>query len=187
MIGDIADGAAGVVMFFGLAFLVTWALVYVFTRSQRLTLLALLCSVIAVIWDLGLLRLLGFGIDPMSILVPFLVFAIGVSHGVQMVNGVSSEIQQGAEASGGCAGRLPPPGGPRRRGPDHGHDRVPDDPAHRDPDDPGAGPDGKSRGAGDHPDEPDPAPDSALVHEASRRATGNEWSGPRKEGSGSGR
>jgi predicted RND superfamily exporter protein len=114
MIGDIADGAAGVVMFFGVAFLVTWALVYLFTRSQRLTLLALLCSVIAVIWDLGLLRLLGFGIDPMSILVPFLVFAIGVSHGVQMVNGVSSEIQQGAnilDAARGAFRRLVIPGG----------------------------------------------------------------------------
>ena len=114
MVGDIADGAAGVIMFFGVAILITWALVYVFTRSQRLTLLALACSVIAVIWDLGLLRLLGFGIDPMSILVPFLVFAIGVSHGVQMVNGVSSEIQQGTDIQGAVRGafrRLVVPGG----------------------------------------------------------------------------
>ncbi len=114
MIADIAEGAAGVVMFFGVAFLVTWALVYVFTRSQRLTLLALTCSVVAVIWALGLLRLIGFGIDPMSILVPFLVFAIGVSHGVQMVNGVSSEVQQGADAVGAAQGafrRLVIPGG----------------------------------------------------------------------------
>lgn len=114
MVGDIADGAASVVMFFGVAFLVTWALVYVFTRSQRLTLLALTCSVIAVIWNLGLLRLLGFGIDPMSILVPFLVFAIGVSHGVQMVNGVSTEIQKGSDALDAARGafrRLVIPGG----------------------------------------------------------------------------
>jgi len=97
IIGDIASGATVVVAFFGVAFLITYLLVYLFTHSQRLTLLALLCSVVAVLWDLGLLHLLGFGIDPMSILVPFLVFAIGVSHGVQMVNGVSSEIQQGAD------------------------------------------------------------------------------------------
>jgi len=97
IIGDIASGATGVVAFFGVALLITYFLVYLFTHSQRLTLLALLCSVIAVLWDLGLLHLLGFGIDPMSILVPFLVFAIGVSHGVQMVNGVSAEIQQGAD------------------------------------------------------------------------------------------
>ena len=99
VVGDIASGAAGVVAFFGVAFVITYFLVYIFTKSQRLTLLALLCSVVAVIWDLGLLRLLGFGIDPMSILVPFLVFAIGVSHGVQMVNGVATQIQRGAPDS----------------------------------------------------------------------------------------
>ena len=114
IIGDIAHGAAGVVVFFGIALLITYILVYLFTQSQRLTLLALLCSIVAVIWDLGLLRLLGFGIDPMSILVPFLVFAIGVSHGVQMVNAVSSEIQKGNDSLTGARisfRRLMIPGG----------------------------------------------------------------------------
>lgn len=114
IIGDIASGAAGVVLFFGVAVLVTYLLVYLFTHSQRLTLLALLCSGIAVLWDLGLLNLLGFGIDPMSILVPFLVFAIGVSHGVQMVNGVSAEIQAGADSNTAARNsfrRLMIPGG----------------------------------------------------------------------------
>ncbi len=36
--------------------------------------------------------MLGFGIDPMSVLVPFLVFAIGVSHAVQMISAVRAEI-----------------------------------------------------------------------------------------------
>lgn len=98
MIGDIADGAAGVVAFFGLAFVITMALVFAFTRSVRLTLLPLLCSIVAVVWDLGLLTVLGFGLDPMTILVPFLVFAIGVSHGVQMVNAVSAELARGSDA-----------------------------------------------------------------------------------------
>ncbi|GIR10347.1 MAG: hypothetical protein CM15mP21_6090 [Hyphomicrobiales bacterium] len=34
----------------------------------------------------GILKLLGYGLDPLAILVPFLVFAIGVSHGVQQIN-----------------------------------------------------------------------------------------------------
>ena len=114
IIGDIAHGASGVVVFFAVALLITYVLVYLFTHSQRLTLMAILCSVIAVLWDLGLLRLLGFGIDPMSILVPFLVFAIGVSHGVQMVNAVSGEIQKGADgltAARSSFRRLMLPGG----------------------------------------------------------------------------
>jgi len=46
-----------------------------------------------------LLPLLGFGIDPMSILVPFLVFAIGVSHGVQMVSAHGAEVFAGADSA----------------------------------------------------------------------------------------
>lgn len=114
IIGDIVHGAKGVVAWFGVAFLITLLLVYLFTQSMRLTLMALLCSVIAVVWDMGLLKLLGFGIDPMSILVPFLVFAVGVSHGVQMVNAVAGEIQNGADsetAARASFNRLMIPGG----------------------------------------------------------------------------
>ena len=60
-----------------------------------LTFLPLLCSLIAVVWQLGLLTVLGFGLDPMSILVPFLVFAIGVSHGVQMINAGGKHVVAG--------------------------------------------------------------------------------------------
>ena len=48
------------------------------------------------VWQLGGVTALGFGIDPMSVLVPFLVFAIGVSHGVQMVSSVRAEVAEGA-------------------------------------------------------------------------------------------
>jgi predicted RND superfamily exporter protein len=96
VIGDIAEGAARVVLFFLIAFLITAALVYIYTQSFKLTVIPLVCSIVAVIWQLGGLTLLGFGIDPMSILVPFLVFAIGVSHGVQMVSANGAEIFDGA-------------------------------------------------------------------------------------------
>ena len=96
VVGDVADGAARVVAFFGIAFLVTALFVYAYTSSIRLTAPPLACSLIAVIWQLGGLAALGFGVDPMSILVPFLVFAIGVSHGVQMVSAVRAEAARGA-------------------------------------------------------------------------------------------
>jgi predicted RND superfamily exporter protein len=98
MIGDIADGATGVVVFFGVSVVITAVLVYFFTRSMRLTLLPIACAVVAVVWGLGLLTLLGFGLDPMTILVPFLVFAIGVSHGVQIVSAVAAEVAGGSSA-----------------------------------------------------------------------------------------
>lgn len=98
MVGDIADGAKGVVTFFAIAIVITAIMVYLFCNSITLTLLPIACSLIAVIWQMGLLNQLGFGLDPMSILIPFLVFAIGVSHGVQMINAISKEVAKGNNA-----------------------------------------------------------------------------------------
>ncbi len=104
MIGDVSNGAKQVVMFFALAFVITAILVYLYSNSVSLTILPLVCSVVAVIWQLGLLTVLGFGIDPMSILVPFLVFAIGISHGVQMINAVGKNVAAGtSSADAACA------------------------------------------------------------------------------------
>lgn len=95
IVGDIAEGAKSVIWFFGVAFLITGVLLFLYSGSLKLTALPLLCSAVAVIWQLGALRLLGFGIDPMNILTPFLIFAIGVSHGVQMISAWSNEIMYG--------------------------------------------------------------------------------------------
>jgi len=96
IIGDIADGAKSVVRFFGVAILITAMLLFWYSGSWRLAALPLICSIVAVVWGLGALELLGFGIDPMNILTPFLVFAIGVSHGVQMINSWNDEMVFGA-------------------------------------------------------------------------------------------
>ncbi|MCT9823801.1 efflux RND transporter permease subunit [Pseudomonas veronii] len=96
--GDISAGAASAVVFFGLAFLLTLIAVYGYTRSWILTFLPLCCSLVSVVWQFGTLTLLGFDLDPLAILVPFLVFAIGVSHGVQQVNFISKEVCAGADA-----------------------------------------------------------------------------------------
>jgi len=97
-IGDIADGAARVILFFALTFVITALLVFGNTRSFRLTAALLGSALIAVVWQLGLLTIMGYGIDPMSVLIPFLIFAIAISHGVQMVNNHNNEVFQGADA-----------------------------------------------------------------------------------------
>jgi predicted RND superfamily exporter protein len=95
MVGDVANGAKSVVTFFGVAIAITAVMVFFFCHSIRLTILPIACSLVAVIWQMGLLSTLGFGLDPMSILIPFLVFAIGVSHGVQMINSVGKLVVSG--------------------------------------------------------------------------------------------
>ena len=97
VVGDIKEGATRIVLFFCVALFITTILVYIYSQSLKLTVVPLVCSIFAVIWELGALPLLGFGIDPMGLLVPFLVFAIGVSHGVQMISGFAAETFDGAE------------------------------------------------------------------------------------------
>ena len=95
LIGDIADGAGTVVQFFIVAFILTILSVYIYARSIVLTFLPLFCSLTSLVWQFGILNILGYGLDPLAILVPFLVFAIGVSHGVQQINLITAEISLG--------------------------------------------------------------------------------------------
>lgn len=95
VIGDITDGARGVLLFFGIAIIISAGLLYYFSQSLILTVLPLVTSACAVIWQLGLLYLFGFGIDPLSILVPFLVFAIALSHATQMLRSFRYEFYVG--------------------------------------------------------------------------------------------
>jgi hypothetical protein len=94
-VGDIAEGAAGVLVFFGIAFVITALLLYWYSGSLMITSLALICAIVPVIWLLGLLPVFGLGLDPMSILVPFLIFSIAVSHAVQMTNAWKLETLHG--------------------------------------------------------------------------------------------
>jgi hypothetical protein len=95
LVGDLIDGLTQVMTYFGVAALIAVAILYLYTRCVRSTLLVVACSLAAVVWQLGLVALLGFELDPFSILVPFLVFAIGVSHGAQKMNGIMQDIGRG--------------------------------------------------------------------------------------------
>ena len=95
LVGDLIDGLVLVMMYFGAAALIATSIIYFFTRCVRSTTLVILCSVIAVAWQLGLVALMGYALDPFSILVPFLVFAIGVSHGAQKMNGIMQDVGRG--------------------------------------------------------------------------------------------
>lgn len=92
VVGSIAKAANEVIVFFAIALLLTALLLRVYCASWRLSFLPLGCSLIAIIWEFGLLRIAGFGLDPFAILVPFLVLANGVEHGIQMVNAWADEV-----------------------------------------------------------------------------------------------
>ena len=93
--GDLIEGLTQVLVFFALAAVIAAAIVFWYTRCVRSTALVILCSIVAVVWQLGLLPGLGFVLDPYAVLVPFLVFAIGMSHGAQKMNGIMQDIGRG--------------------------------------------------------------------------------------------
>jgi uncharacterized protein len=97
-VGDIASGAKGVVTFFAIAFAITAILMFWFVKDLKLTLVALVVAMMPVLWLLGTLPIIGFGIDPLSILVPFLIFSIGVSHAVQMTKTWEREVIHGKDS-----------------------------------------------------------------------------------------
>ena len=95
LVGDLIDGLIQVMTYFAVAAVIVALVIYGYTRCVRRTVLVRSCSIVAVIWQLGLVSLFGFELDPYSILVPFLVFAIGVSHGAQKMNGIMQDVARG--------------------------------------------------------------------------------------------
>ena len=95
IVGDLLSGMRQIIGFFAISVVIATGMVYWYTRCLISTTLVVLCSMLAVVWQLGILPLIGFGLDPYSVLVPFLVFAIGMSHGGQKMNGVMQDIGRG--------------------------------------------------------------------------------------------
>jgi len=71
-------------LFFITLLVMSLVLYYAF-KSKRGILLPLLSAFMATLWGLGLTVLFGFKLTPATILAPFLVFALGVSHSIQFI------------------------------------------------------------------------------------------------------
>ena len=95
IVADLIDSLEKVLMFFAVAAVISTVVLFAYTRCLRSTLLVMACSMVAVSWQMGIVVILGYELDPYSILVPFLIFAIGMSHGAQKMNGIMQDIGRG--------------------------------------------------------------------------------------------
>ena len=86
VIGDVADASFEVVSFFALTVFLVWLVLAIYMGSWVVSFYPLSCGLLAVVWELGILNLAGYALDPFAILVPFLVLAISVSHGIQITS-----------------------------------------------------------------------------------------------------
>jgi len=95
LVGDLIDGLWQVSEFFGIAAVIAALFVFLYTRCIRSTVLLVFYAILGVTWLLGILNVIGYVLDPYLILVPFLIFAIGLSHGAQKMNGIMQDIGRG--------------------------------------------------------------------------------------------
>lgn len=96
VVGDLIEGIRDVAQFFLVTVVLSVVLLYWYSRCWRSTASTVFCCLLAVVWQLGMVRLIGLGLDPYSVLVPFLTFAIGVSHAVQNINTMAAEKAAGS-------------------------------------------------------------------------------------------
>lgn len=95
--GDLIEGSSRVLLFFLIAFFILLGILLYNSRCIKSTAMRAISSIVAVVWQLGIMRLCGYGLNPYSMLVPFLMFALGVSHGIQMFNSMIQEMIGGAD------------------------------------------------------------------------------------------
>ncbi len=85
-VGDIANEAYDVLAFFALAFAASALALWYYSRSLALTLITVLVSVASIAWLMAIVQLAGLRLHPLGLVIPFLIYVIGVSHGVQQIN-----------------------------------------------------------------------------------------------------
>ncbi len=85
-VGDIANAAFDVLTFFAIAFVLSALALWYYSRSLALTLITVLCSAASIAWLLAIVHMAGLRLHPLGLVIPFLIYVIGVSHGVQQIN-----------------------------------------------------------------------------------------------------
>ena len=98
VVDDMTKASFEVAMFFVIALILTGLLLWIYVGSFRLAMLVVATSLVACTWELGLLHLVGYGLDPFALLVPFLIMSVSVSHGVQYASSWANEVSHGASS-----------------------------------------------------------------------------------------
>ncbi len=94
-VGALVAGTRAMIGWFAVAAAIVAVVLLAATRCVRSTALVVACSATAVVWQVGLVSALGLALDPFTVLVPFLVFAMGVSHATQKMNGIMQDVGRG--------------------------------------------------------------------------------------------
>ena len=84
-----------VLLAFTAAIVLTWFLLYRYFRDWRGALRPTISGGLAAIWGFGLVQLSGFALNPLTLVIPFLITARAVSHSAQMHDRYYEELAAG--------------------------------------------------------------------------------------------
>jgi predicted RND superfamily exporter protein len=86
--------------------LIMIALLLVHFRSTYGVMLPLMGVLVSSIWGLSIIAMLGYNLDPLGLVIPFLISARAMSHGIQIVKRYHAELDTGKVASEAAAGTF---------------------------------------------------------------------------------
>lgn len=85
LIGWVTSYVSEIIQIFLYTVLILVVLLIVYFRRLYGVLLPLLGIILTTVWGLGMLSLMGYHLDPLMMVVPFLISARAMSHGIQLV------------------------------------------------------------------------------------------------------
>ncbi|MBN2119831.1 MAG: MMPL family transporter [Candidatus Omnitrophica bacterium] len=76
-----------------ISFIVISCILYLTFRSKRGVILPLIDSSMATLWGMGTMKLMGLRLDPSTILVPFIILSLGISHSIHTMKRYYEEMR----------------------------------------------------------------------------------------------
>jgi len=92
--GWVYSYANDVFWIFTLTYILEWILRWMYFHDWRGALRPTLTGIVAAFWGLGFIHLIGFALDPLTLVMPFLITARAVSHAIQMHDRYYEEFER---------------------------------------------------------------------------------------------
>ena len=95
LVGWVSSYANQIITIFLLTVVIMLGLLVIHFRNLYGIVLPVIGIIITSIWGLGILSLLGYDLDPLMLVIPFLISARAMSHGIQIVERYYLEVEEG--------------------------------------------------------------------------------------------
>ena len=99
LVGWVSSYANQIITIFLLTIVIMLGLLIMHFRSMYGIFLPVAGIIVTSIWGLGILSFLGYNLDPLMLVVPFLISARAMSHGIQLVERYYQEIKGGHDGA----------------------------------------------------------------------------------------